>query len=93
VFASFYDEVLRELIAAVGAALFFGNLVALVRRGRDADRISARTVERGRPGSPVRSPAKPSAKRELAQAPLARTIGFLVLGFVVMIAGIASLVA
>jgi hypothetical protein len=41
----------------------------------------------------VRSPAKPSAKRELAQAPLTRTVGFLVLGFVVMIAGIASLVA
>ena len=91
--ASFYDEVLRELITAMGAALFFGNLYALARRRRDADRISARTVERGRPGSPVRSPAKPSAKRELAQAPLGRTIGFLVLGFVVMIAGIASLVA
>jgi hypothetical protein len=91
VLSSFYDEVLRELIAAMGAALFFGNLYALLRRHRDADRISARTVERSRPGSPVRSPAKPSARRELAQAPLARTIGFLVLGFVVMIAGIASL--
>ena len=91
--ASFYDDVLRELIAAMGAALFFGNLYALARRGSDADRVSARTVERGRPGSPVRSPAKPSARRELAQAPLARTLGFLVLGFVVMIAGIASLVA
>lgn len=91
--ASFYDDVLRELIAAMGAALFFGNLYALARRGGDADRVSARTVERGRPGSPVRSPAKPSARRELAQAPLGRTLGFLVLGFVVMIAGIASLVA
>jgi hypothetical protein len=39
----------------------------------------------------VRSPAKPSARRELAQAPVGRTIGYLVLGFVVMIAGIASL--
>ena len=91
VLGSFYDEVLRELIAAMGAALFFGNLYALVRRNRDADRIAARTVERGRPGSPVRSPAKPAAKRELAQAPLGRTIGYLVLGFVVMVAGIASL--
>ena len=93
VLGSFYDEVLRELIAAMGAALFFGNLYALVRRNRDADRIAARTVERGRPGSPVRSPANPSAKRELAQAPLGRTIGYLVLGFVVMVAGIASLTA
>lgn len=91
VLGSFYDEVLRELIAAMGAALFFGNLYALVRHHRDADRIAARTVERGRPGSPVRSPAKPSAKRELAQAPVGRTLMFMALGFVVMIAGIASL--
>ena len=92
VLGSFYDEVLRELIAAMGAALFFGNLYALLRRHRDADRISARTVERGRPGSPVRSPGQAvGASRELAQAPVGRTIGFLVLGFVVMIAGIASL--
>jgi hypothetical protein len=91
--ASFYDEVLRELITATGAALFFGNLYALGRRGRDADRVAARTVERGRPGSPVRSPARPGARRELAQAPVTRTVTFVILGFVVMIAGLASLVA
>ena len=91
VLGSFYDEVLRELIAAMGAALFFGNLYALVRRRRDEDRIAARTVERGRPGSPVRSPAKPAVKRELAQAPIARTLTFMALGFVVMVAGLASL--
>ena len=28
----FYDEVLRELMVAVGAALFVGNLLALMRR-------------------------------------------------------------
>ncbi|HEV3362581.1 MAG TPA: hypothetical protein VG795_00305 [Acidimicrobiia bacterium] len=28
----FYDEVLRELLVAVGAALFVGNLMALIRR-------------------------------------------------------------
>jgi len=28
----FYDEVLRELLVAVGAALFVGNLMALLRR-------------------------------------------------------------
>ena len=39
--AAFYDEVLRELIAAMGAALFFGNLYALVRRGRDKPSASA----------------------------------------------------
>ena len=29
---SFYDEVLRELLVAMGAALFLGNLLALLRR-------------------------------------------------------------
>jgi hypothetical protein len=89
----FYDEVLRELIAAVGAALFFGNLYALIRRGRDKERVRATTVARARPGSPVRGQANPGARRELAQAPIARTITYMVLGFVVMIAGIASLTA
>ena len=89
--ASFYDEVLRELITAMGAALFVANLYALLRHNRDADRVAARTVERARPGSPVRSPARPGARRELAQAPIARSVTFMVLGFVVMIAGIASL--
>jgi hypothetical protein len=28
----FYDEVLRELLVAMGAALFVGNLMALIRR-------------------------------------------------------------
>ena len=28
----FYDEVLRELLVAMGAALFIGNLLALLRR-------------------------------------------------------------
>ena len=89
--AAFYDEVLRELIAAMGAALFFGNGYALVRRGRDKERIRATTVARARPGSPVRGQANPSARRELAQAPVARTITYIVLGFVIMVAGIASL--
>jgi len=34
----FYDEVLRELLIAMGAALFVGNLMALVRRRNDPDR-------------------------------------------------------
>ena len=89
--AAFYDEVLRELIAAMGAALFFGNAYALVRRRRDRDRIGATTVARARPGSPVRGQANPSARKELAQAPVGRTVMFLVLGFLIMVAGIASL--
>jgi len=91
VLASFYDDVLRELVTAIGAALFLGNALALARRRADAERVSAKTVERARPGSPVRSVARPGARRELAQAPLARTIAYLAVGFVVMIVGIASL--
>ncbi len=68
--AAFYDEVLRELIAAMGAALFFGNAYALIRRRRDRDRIGATTVARARPGSPVRGQANPGARKELAQAPV-----------------------
>jgi len=89
--ASFYDEVLRELIAAFGAALFFGNLYALLRRRRDRERVRETTVARARPGSPVRGQAHPSQRRDLAQAPIARTVTYLVLGFVVMVAGIAAL--
>ena len=88
-----YDEILRELITAVGAALFIANFWALVRRPHDADRVSATTVARARPGSPVRGQANPAPKRELAQAPVARTVTYMVLGFLVMVAGIASLTA
>jgi hypothetical protein len=88
-----YDEILRELITVLGAALFFANLWALLRRPFDAERIGATTVARARPGSPVRGQANPSERRELAQAPVARTVAFMVLGLFVMIAGIASLTA
>lgn len=60
--SSFYDDVLRELLVAVGGALFVGNLLALLRR---QDR----------------------------QAPIARTVTYLALGFVVMVAGLGSIVA
>ncbi len=93
VVASFYDEVLRELLTALGAALFLGNLFALLRRRDDPDRAAARHVAASRPGSPVRSPAATPARRELAQAPVARTVVYLVLGFVIMVAGIASMTA
>ena len=69
----FYDEVLRELLVAVGAALFLGNLLALVRR---------------------RAPESVAARGDaLPQAPVARTVLYIVIGFVVMVWGIASLAA
>ena len=89
----FYDDVLRELITAVGAALFIGNLVALVRRQSDRRRASRRAVVKGRPGSPVRGQVAATRNRNaLPQAPLTRTVFYLVIGFVVMIAGLAAIV-
>ncbi len=38
---SFYDEVLRELVVALGAALFLGNIFALWRRRTDRARLAA----------------------------------------------------
>ncbi|HEY4410686.1 MAG TPA: hypothetical protein VGO87_12455 [Acidimicrobiia bacterium] len=74
----FYDEVLRELLVAMGGALFVGNLMALLRRRAPAAARAPRSEEDG--------PA-------LAEAPLARTVTYLVIGFVVAFWGIASLVA
>lgn len=69
---SFYDDVLLELLVAVGGALFVGNLMALIRR---------------RAGAPHRS------ESDLAEAPLGRTVVYLTIGLVVMVWGVASLVA
>ena len=89
---SFYDGVLRELVAALGAALFFGNLWALYRRRADAQIASQRTVARNRPGSPVRGYRRNDANADLPQAPLARTITYMAIGFVVMIAGLGAMI-
>ena len=70
---SIYDDVLRELVAAIGAALFVGNLIALVRR-RTGSKV---TATRG--------------GDTLPEAPIARTVVYLVIGFVVMVAGLAAL--
>ena len=51
---SFYDGVLRELLFALGAALFVANAFALYRRRADAETTARKTVARSRPGSPVR---------------------------------------
>jgi hypothetical protein len=88
---NFYDEVLRELVAAIGAALFIGNAIALFRRRADARSAQNRSVARSRPGSPVRGYGR-STSSDLTQAPLARTITYLVIGFVVMVAGLGAIV-
>lgn len=87
----FYDDVLRELLLALGAALFFANAYALYRRRTDAREATQRTVARRRAGSPVRGYARDESARDLPQAPVARSIAYMVIGFVVMIWAIASL--
>jgi hypothetical protein len=87
----FYDDVLRELITAVGAALFVANLFALIKRGADR-RAAQRAPGKRRPGSPARREAGAPRNREtLTQAPLARTVVYMLIGFVVMVAGIAAI--
>jgi hypothetical protein len=78
---TFYDEVLRELIAAVGAALFIGNLVALIRRRR-----AERAPKSARPRAPTGSTA------DLTEAPVARTVLYMVLGLVIAVWGIGSII-
>jgi hypothetical protein len=89
---SFYDDVLREIIFAVGAALFLGNLIALARRRSDRRRATQRAVVKGRPESPVRGQVAATRNRDkLPEAPLARTVLYLVVGFVVMVAALAAI--
>ena len=90
--ASFYDSVMRELVFALGAALFVANALALYRRKADADAAMQRTVAKSRPGSPVRGYRRSDASVDLPQAPLARTVTYLVIGFVVMVAGLAAMI-
>ncbi len=92
---SFYDEVMRELIAAIGAALFVANVIALVRRNRDAQVRGARAGARSvkvKGSSRVQATGR-TREGELVQAPVGRSLAFAILGFVMMVAGIAALVA
>jgi hypothetical protein len=81
---SFYDDVMRELLFAVGAALFIGNLIALIRR-RGGVPAGARSTTGAGEGD--------QGAEYLEQAPVGRTLLFLVIGFAVMVVALASLVA
>ena len=76
---SFYDEVMRELVLALGGALFLANALALVRRRE------RRVARRGR-----RDGHDDSA--DLAQAPLARTVTYMLIGSIVAVWALASIV-
>ena len=87
----FYGEVLKELVVALGAALLVANVLALLRRTRDREQIPQKTVARSRPGSPVRGYST-TKRGDLVAAPVVRSVTYAVLGFFVMIWGIASVV-
>jgi hypothetical protein len=86
----FYDDVLLELVTALGAALFVANALALIRRRSDRQAAAKEAVVRTRPGSPVRKQVRESTGR-LDQAPLARTVTFMLLGLIVTVWGLASI--
>lgn len=86
----FYDDVLLQLVTALGAALFLANAFALIRRGADRRAAARDAVVRTRPGSPVRREVRASTGR-LDQAPVGRTSAFMVLGLIVFVWGIASI--
>lgn len=90
---TFYDEVLRELVLAFGAALFAANVWALVRRRRDASVRAAMVDVRSAKvkGSSRVATTGQTREGELVQAPIGRSVAFAVLGFVMLIAGIAAL--
>lgn len=90
-----YDQVLRELVLALGAALFGANALALLRRRSDRAQAAQRAVTRNRPGSPVRGYGRRGAETaagELVQAPVARSVVYMVIGLVVAVWALASIV-
>ncbi len=89
----FYGDVLLELITAMGAALFIGNAWALLRRRADRRQAAKEAAVRSRPGSPVRSQVRVATTGNLDEAPVGRSVGFMVLGFLVFVWGIASIVS
>jgi hypothetical protein len=92
---SFYDEVMRELVVAIGAALFVAHGIALLRRRRDTERRAATSGARSAKvkGASRALAAGTTRDGELVRVPVARSVAFATLGFVMMIAGIASLTA
>jgi hypothetical protein len=85
-----YGDVLLELVTALGAALFAANAYALIRRRRDRRESARKAVVRSRPGSPVRKQVQESTGT-LAQAPVARSVAFMLVGLVVFVWGLATI--
>ena len=94
---NFYTQTLLQLVLALGAAMVIGNVMAIVRRGRD--RKVARESLKSNPRTSrhqnevlVKNQIK-QGKATLAVAPLGRSIVFIIIGLVVSIWALASLVS
>jgi hypothetical protein len=87
----FYSDVLLELVTATGAALFVANAYALFKRRADRQRAAREAVRRSRPGSPVRSQVRVATTGDLPQAPVARSVTYLLVGLVTFVWGLASI--
>ncbi len=85
---SFYDQVLRELLLALGAALFLANALALARRRSAARRAETGPVARG-----AKRRAGFDGANDLTQAPVARSVAYMLIGLVVAVWALASIVA
>ena len=89
---SFYQQVFLELLLAAGAALAVGNAYALFRRRRD--RRQARALARTAPRAPrQRAPKEQEPSRELAQAPIGRSLLYIAIGLVAFTWALATLIA
>ena len=82
--SSFYDEIMQELVLAMGGALFLASALALARRRSDARRAAAG------PAARRRSPAH-REENDLVQAPLARTVTYMLIGLIVSVWALASI--
>jgi hypothetical protein len=79
---------MRELVLALGAALFLANGFALIRRRADARRTAA-----GAQSSRPANNALRDSPGDLSQAPVARTVTYMLIGLVVAVWALASIVS
>jgi len=84
---SFYDEVLRELVLALGGALFIANAFALLRRRHDSEHADAHSPARGSKRDGF------AESDDLRQAPVARTVTYMLIGLIVAIWALASIIS
>lgn len=87
-----YSDVLRNLVLALGGAMFVGNVMALRHRDRDREDAAVRTVARARPGSPVRGYRHDETYTDLPTAPVGRSVLYAGIGLLMVVWWAASVV-